>query len=328
MSIQVHQQRLKEWVKISRVQTALVTALAIWLGYATVKPLDFSTFIILGIVGILIHIWGFMLNEVNDKEYDKEHSNEGHPLTNGYVNSSDASKVAWLCGAASLLISAFMLNTLGTILLLTSFIAGEAYNTFSKRHWWSNLYLSAWALLLSFAGAAYAGGFSIYTVALGLALSIQIFVQVIQGDMKDINSPEVTMAERAGVVCDSDNVMKYPSAFRKGINVLKAIEGALVYYVVITNINTGNTLDMVIFTLFALASAIFISTSTFYMTATLDRDKIKRRSSIHELSAILMIGISSYWLDYASAIVIALAPIVWYALFNKLLHSGTLNPDI
>jgi len=322
--------QFQQWLKVGRIQTAMVTALALWTGYITVGELTPSTFVALGVVGVLLHIWGFVLNEVKDKEYDKRYSDSsGHPLAGDDISAVHATIVAWVAGGIAVTFCAIMFNSLfGIVLLLISFAAGTFYNVYSKQHWWSNAYLSIWVLLLTLSGAAFAGSFSIFTWIIGGALAIQIFVQVIEGDMKDILGPEHTMAEKMGVTCDSDNIMTYPTRFRKVINVLKMAELSLVGYIVYANIDTTNMLDIVVLGIFSIFASIFIATTTYYLTARLDRDKIKKRSSIHELASVMMLGISSYWLDYHSAIFIALAPVVWYVLVNKILHSGAINPDI
>lgn len=319
---------LSGWIKISRVQTGMVTALALWVGYASVQQLSIGVFSALGVIGLLVHIWGFMLNEIKDKDYDQRYSSTGHPLTSDEISTRHANIVAWLSGIVSVGFSyaVFGLN-FGLILMLFSFIAGTMYNTYSKRHWWSNVYLSAWVLLLTFSGAAFAGSISIYTWLIGIALSIQIFVQVIEGDLKDIKGPEKTMAERAGVHCYGE-VIKYPLWFRNGINILKMAELTLLGYVVYDNMQFSLLTDLVALTAFTIVASVFMATTTYYLTKKLDRDKIKKRSSIHELSSIIMFGITIYWLDNSSSILIALAPVVWYLLINKLMYSSSTNPDI
>jgi len=322
--------QLQQWMRVGRIQTAMVTALALWTGYITVGNMTPTVFVVLGVLGVLLHTWGFILNEVKDKEYDRRYSEaSGHPLAGGDIKTSHASIVAWIAGIIALVLSVIMFDSLiGVLFLVMSFAAGTFYNVYSKTHWWSNAYLSAWVLLITFAGASFAGSFSVYTWLIGGALSIQIFVQVIEGDMKDIKGPERTMAERMGVVCDDEGVMHYPSRFRKAINILKMIELSLVGYIVYYNIEFINIADYAVFGVFSAIVCVFIATTTFYLTSRLDRDKIKKRSSIHELSSVLMLGLSAYWLDYKSAIFIAVAPIVWYILINKMLHSDGLNPDI
>jgi len=319
---------LDGWIKISRIQTGMVTALSLWVGYASVEQLSIPVFGTLGIIGLLVHVWGFMLNEIKDKEYDERYSSTGHPLTSDEISTRHANIVAWLSGLIAVGISyiVFGLN-FGLILMLFSFIAGTMYNIYSKQHWWSNVYLSAWVLLLTFSGAAFAGSFSIYTLFIGIALSIQIFVQVIEGDLKDIKGPENTMAERAGVKCYGE-VIEYPLWFRNSINILKMVELSLLGYIVYDNLQFSLLSDLVALTAFTIIASIFIATTTLYLTKKLDRDEIKKRSSIHELSSIIMFGITIYWLDNSSSILIALAPVVWYILINKLMYSSSTNPDI
>lgn len=323
--------RAKLWIKVTRVQTALVTALALWIGYVSVSQVDLETFIKLTIVGVLVHIWGFTLNEVKDKEYDKENSEEGqHPLAQGLIDEEDARLAARMCGGAAIVLSSFFFNSLvGNILLILSFGAGLAYNFYSKDHWWSNLYLSAWVALIALAGAAYAGQFSMYTWIVGLALAIQIFVQVIEGDMKDLLGTEKTFAGHVGVECEGEGeVVRYPNFFRRGITGLKLVELSLVSYMIYELFNQNSVMEYVVLAGFILFAGIFVATSTYYFMGRMDRDKIKKRSSIHELSSVLMIGMSTFWLHYNAAILIASLPVIWYVMFNKLTHSSALNPDI
>lgn len=323
--------KIKLWVKVTRVQTALVTALALWVGYLSVNPFGLETFIKLTLIGVLVHVWGFTLNEVKDKEYDMMNSDASqHPLAQGLIDDKDARLAARLSGGAAIVLSSFFFNSLvGNILLIMSFAAGLAYNFYSKKHWWSNLYLSAWVVLVALSGAAYAGQFSTYTWIVGLALAIQIFVQVIEGDMKDLLGPEDTFAGHMGVSCEGeDKAVKYPNFFRRGVTGLKLIELALLSFMVYELFNQSSLVDYVVLVGFITFAGIFVATSTFYFTGRFDRDKIKKRSSVHELSSILMIGVSTYWLHQNAAILIASMPVIWYVVFNKVLHSSSLNPDI
>jgi len=319
----------RQWLELSRLQTALVTTLALWIGYTTVAQLTVGTFLGLGFVGISVHLWGFILNEVNDKDYDKKYGDVNeHALNTSSISEAQASLVAWAFGALAILFSAVAYKSfLGLALIVTSFAAGSLYNRYSKKHWWSNVYLSAWVLLLTLSGAAFAGEFSIYTWSMAGALAIQIFLQVVEGDIKDITGPEQSLAEKLGVKCDGTYI-EYPHGFRQFITTLKLTELGLVSYIVYTGVDQSRIIDIVVLGIFITIASLFIATSTLYLTARFDRDTIKKRSSMHELSSVLMLGVTSYWLDHNSAIFIALAPVVWYLLINKLLHSGTLNPDV
>jgi len=327
----MNKRNLKQWLKTSRLQTALVTSFALWIGYMTVGNISIQTFIVLGILGVLLHVWGFVMNEVQDAEYDRMNGDsDGHPLAQGMLDKRSATILSWGCGIVALVLSLIYFSSLlGSLALLASFGAGIAYNYYSKKHWWSNVYLSMWIACIVFSGAAFAGSFTIYTWMLAAALAIQLFVQVIEGDLKDILGPENTFAEHMGVQCENDTTpVKYPAGFRQGIMGLKLVELVLVSFVVYSGISVDNTTHIFVLGTFIVLASAFVMTSTYYLTTFIDRDEIKRRSSMHELSSILMIGVSSYWLNNTVAIFVAIAPVIWYAMFNKLLHSGTLNPDV
>lgn len=338
-------ERIATWIKTTRIQTAMVTALALWIGYISVAPLTLETTIVLGVIGILVHIWGFTLNEVEDYKYDMAHGDmKGHPIAKGEISHVSARKLAWVAAALSIITAlAFTSNQLATAVLMSSFIPGYLYDKYSKEHWWSNGYLSIWSMLMVLTGALFAGTPTLITAIIGLAVGIQIFVQVIEGDLKDLKGSESSFAKRCGV-----EVEKKPELIVENLNLdekheewinhtvqfgvivygLKLIEVIAVWAVVWLSANTINSIDYIWTTIVFILVLMFLSTQSMFMLQTYDRDKIKKWSSAHELTSILLLGAAVFRLDPQGAILIAILPIVWYIGTNTLLHSGALNPDI
>lgn len=351
--------KLVNWVKTTRVQTALVTALSLWVGFVTVKPLGIQSAVLLGVVGLLVHLWGFTLNEVEDYEYDaKSEDAGGHPIAQGKVHAELARYFAWGTALVAVAISALTPYPIeATGVLLLSFIPGYMYDKFSKQHWWSNIYLSVWAALMVLAGALYAGTPNTYTTLLAVAVGIQIFVQVIQGDLKDLHGDENTLAGALGVSTKVVEGRKFdpgrekmPASIRGGsmckvtsysrrftslVYGLKGLEGLILGYLAVVLIQSPArfpySADMAVtpyLTIFMLVGIAFITSVSMFMVYCYDRDEIKKKSSIHELTSIVLLGITVAPLDIYGAILIGLGPIVWYATVNHLIHSDALNPDI
>jgi hypothetical protein len=338
-------QKLKTWLKTTRIQTAMVTALALWIGHVTVAPLSFKSSIFLGAVGVLIHIWGFTLNEVEDYKYDLKNSDaDGHPIAQGKVHAGSARILAWI--AAVLAVVTMLVSGAGmlpTTILLCSFVPGFAYDKFSKKHWWANGYLSAWAVLMVLAGATYAGYPTRYTVIIAAAIGIQIFVQVIQGDLKDISGEESTFAGACGVKKSSvrtdllnikpENssimeIMSYSKLFTGTVYTLKFIEAMLIFLLVILTIDNFENMAHIWAASAFIVGIMFMATTSMFLVYMYDRDTIKKNSSIHELTSVLLLGLAVVGLDLSGAILIMFAPIAWYLLSNVVLNVSALNPDI
>lgn len=339
-----------KWVKTMRIQTALVTSLAVWVGYASVANLTVESTIIIGSIGIFFHIFGFTMNEVEDYEYDASIGNGSeHPIAKGEVHAGIAKYVAWSSLILAIVISALSgYSTAGTIMLLLAVVPGFAYNKFSKVHWWSNLYLSIWAVMMVIAGALHAGTPNIITYIFAAAISIQIFIQVMEGDMKDLTGNEDSVCRRMGVqlqsgheyikqkqnadVGDLDvndvNVVSYTKKFMAFLYGVKLLEVITLVYIASSFISMA-PFNLRIYGLAYFATIIVFTSSISMLTVYVyDRDRIKQMSSIHELSAIVLIGLTVFPIQHYAGALIALGPIVWYLVVNQVIHSGALNPDI
>lgn len=344
--------KLVNWVKTTRVQTAMVTALALWIGYVTVSPLSIESGVILGAMGLLVHIWGFTLNEVEDYKYDSKHGDaDGHPIAKGKVHAGIARHMAWVSGFLAVAVSAlFDSQPIATVVLIASFLPGYMYNKKSKTHWWSNIYLSIWASLMVLAGALHAGVPTQYTIAISVALGIQIFVQVVQGDLKDINGEENTFAEQMGVHTKhitsplssppssgeeqlpwntgSCDVVEYTFAFATWVYLVKIIEALLLVYVATATVPFSVSMSLEYYFAFMLVGIGFFYTVSLFLVYQFDREDIKKRSSLHELTSIVFLGMSVMGLHLEGGILILAAPIVWYLSVNYIINTGALNPDV
>jgi len=274
-----------------------------------------------------------------------------HPVASGDVHPETARLVAWVAIILCILVSAASPYPLtATLVLCAAVVPGYLYNQYSKEHWWSNFYLAIWAGLMVLAGALFAGQPTVITWLLCAAISIQIFVQVVEGDLKDINGEEITLCEKFGVrlkkpsayINDEGSIDRLPETsdigdrgvltytykFVSMIYGLKAIElGSLmaIAYVVSTSNLTMTSLYLgIYFTM----SIVFITSLSMVLAYVFDRSYIKKVASIHELSSIVLIGLTLVPLDPRGGVLVVIAPIAWYIIVNQTLHSGILNPDI
>jgi 4-hydroxybenzoate polyprenyltransferase len=344
--------KIPSWVKTMRVQTALVTSLALWVGYISVNPLNIQSAIVIGVVGVLFHIYGFTMNEVKDRKYDSSIDNDSvHPIAEGKVDPKLASHVAWGSYFASVLVSMLSgYSPAGSVILAVSVIPAYAYNRYSKTHWWSNIYLSIWASMMVLSGALHAGQPNQVTALLMGIVAIQTFVQVMQGDLKDLTGDEKSVCRILGVTLTSgkkyankklsmsiqtddqtssqNSVVIYTKKFVGIVYSLKFIELGLLAWVSYTALAQNISMTLLYGVAYFSLIICFVTTLSMFMVYVYQRSKIKKYSSMHELTWVLLIGLSLYTIDPRSGVLVGVAPVIWYLVVNKVMHSGSLNPDI
>jgi len=348
--------RVSNWVKAMRLQTALVTSLSLWAGYITVSGINLDSALFLGTLGVLFHIFGFTMNEVEDYKYDAGIGNgSSHPIAQGKINLGQA-KLLYMLALVSCITMSFTVSVLyryniyGTLALCASVLPGVMYNKYSKEEWWSNIYLSAWVAMMVLAGSMYAGMPNYVTALISIALAIQAFIQVVEGDLKDLSGKESSFCKRLGVDMISpyeyvnrntivtmdddklatfqDAVISYTKRFVAIVYGLKFTELLILMYIPFRYAGTS-PYDMRLYSvIFFINIIVFITSMSALLVYVYDRDKIKKASSVHELSGITLVGLSLMPFSVRGGIMIAVLPIIWYIAVNKLLYQNSLNPDI
>lgn len=323
--------KLKTWAQTARVQTAAVTVFALWAGYISAGGSSIKYFGVLGLVGLCTHIWGFTMNEVYDAQYDAIFGDaEGHPIAQGLIDVEDAKSVALISGILPVIfLTGFTLAIVPVLLYCLSLLFGESYNRLSKDSPYAGLFLSVWALLLVLIGASTGATPTLATALLGLVFFIQILVQVMEGDLKDISGPENTLIERIGAKYDAEtDKVKFENSFVVILYGMKSVELFAILWVVQMDTVSGWEYDIVLWSTMLLVTVSFLKTlgSAFFSGG--DRDDIKKRASYHELTSIAAIGVALLSINVLAGLVAIAFPIVWYVSANKILYNDALNPDI
>ena len=87
----VTKNKILEYFRLMRPQGAAQTASILLLGSLIMGQRDFSSLLILFIIGVLSHIHGFVLNDYADVEVDKKLSElEKKPLVSGIIPKQHA----------------------------------------------------------------------------------------------------------------------------------------------------------------------------------------------------------------------------------------------
>jgi len=196
------------YFRLIRPQGAVSTAVVIIIGYLIMKgPPNLVNLFILFIIGVLGHIFGFVLNEYVDIKVDEKSKYlKEKPLVSGAIPKSHALIIAlFSCVCVYTLTVIFFQSLFPLIFLSLAFLSGLIYDTMGKKIPGSDLFIGA----ASFFGCLFgASTVSIYFTNLVYIISLSVFIflvfcNAVVGGLKDADHDSLagakTTATRMGV---------------------------------------------------------------------------------------------------------------------------------
>jgi 4-hydroxybenzoate polyprenyltransferase len=332
-----------EYLKLFRLQTGATTALAPVIGYFIIAVqtnylIDYSEIILIFIIGLLMHIFEFVLNEYIDENVDRKAPNLAEkPLVKRTISPATALGIAF--GAmilAYILTIIFFFNIWTLIILTLAFEFGAIYDIYGKRFAGSDFTLALWIFLFCLFGASVVSfQFSgiLYLVA-GLGFFQILFNNAIEGGIKDSDHDALagahTLASKLGVRVKNKKLI-IPPAFKVASYAIKIgyiTIVALLFFVL--RISLSSFYDFLYFTIIIfLIIVIFYTLNKFLNFTDFNRSKLKRIFSIHEiatfyLSSILLLPL----LGLKIIIGLLLLPLIWYMALNLILYGKALEPRV
>jgi 4-hydroxybenzoate polyprenyltransferase len=195
----------KNWFILTRVQSLPVSIITILLAYGTVAETLLTTDVIpLLIIVSIGHLGVYVLNDVYDYEYDKDHKNNDKPLVSGAIERREAGIGSLILIFISLFLTIFFLPYLAQLAYLVAVIIGIIYNVTSKQSRFSSFILGVWGIFIVLTGAFTAGTPTTSTVDLAVILFIHMLLMTIAGDVKDLHAGEPSIPRmlncRPGVI--------------------------------------------------------------------------------------------------------------------------------
>ncbi len=333
---------VKEYTRLGRIHSSVLSGLAPAIGAMVMGLDELGLILILFIIGIMTHIFGFTANEVIDLEIDKRSPDlKDKPLVKGTIARSGA-----LTYLASSVILAYILTfiffylnpddrsqlelVIPLIFLTISWIAIGAYDLVSKSFIGSDVFLALWPFfLVLFGGSIVTLDLSpILFIVAGLAL-MQLFIQNIMAGLKDIDHDRkgggISTPLRFGVKIKSIR-MKVPSKFQGYIIGLKFVYISLVFLPFIMEWIRVEPFQLILI----IPPVVLTSYLTYLICRSqrFDRKKIIRYIGAHEILAyiiipLLLINVIGIWF----VLVLLILPIIWLRLFLQLMYGGDM-PEI
>jgi 4-hydroxybenzoate polyprenyltransferase len=331
-----------EYARLGRIHSSVLSGLAPAIGAMVMGLAEIKLIIILFIIGVLTHIFGFTANEIIDIEIDKKSPDlKNKPLVKGTISKSGA-----LIFVISSLILAYIfaviffylksddksqMELIFPIILLTlSWLSIGAYDMVSKKMVGSDALLALWPFfLVLFGGSIISLELSpiLYIVA-GLAF-MQLFIQNIMAGLKDIDHDKkgggVSTPLRFGVKIKSLS-MNVPLSFHGYILFLKIVYISLIFLPFVMEWVDAKPFQIILIMVPVILTSIL--TYLICRTQRFDREKIIKYIGGHEILAytiipLILVDVIGIWFVVA----LLMLPIIWLRVFLQLMYRGVL-PEI
>jgi len=330
--------RLFEYLRLLRLQTGAATASAPLIGALVMGQRDISLLVVLFIIGILYHIYGFVLNEYVDAEGDKKSSDlQKKPLVSGNILRKNARFIIIAsCVCACALTIVFFPTLLPMLFLLLALALGGIYDVYGKKILGSDFILGGSFFFIGLSGASTV---SYQLTSLAYVVCLLYFVQIVfnnavEGGLKDVGHDFLagakTLAVRMGVKIKEERlvVTKMFMVFSYGLRIVFIVLLGLLFFQQEVDLWSNKyVLHMVIVAF--LAFILFFTLYAFLTPSRFDRSRLMKLFSVHEMSSYFMLLIVlSPLFGLQITMILLLLPSVWYLVFNVVLYGKLLQPQV
>jgi len=329
----------RQWLKLVRFQTGAATAAPAVFGAILLMPkneIDVIHLVLLFIMGLLFHCFGFALNEYSDIEVDR-HSRylSGKPLLKGTIIKQHALYAAFVfISIASAMAVVFFTDIRALAAFFIAVILGAVYDLYGKKFFGADLVLGGFIFFLTLFGAltvCYELTAVVYIAA--FLFFIQLSFQTgVTGGMKDIPHDRLAGAKTSPVYLGCSVVGKnliVTAEFKAYAYIQKAIHTAIIllpFWLLLFTLQEPVLFQLAILSILILL--MWASTIRALTQSTFDRLKLMRLLGAQEVAtypmvSILVMGVIGIW----PAMFLLLLPIFWMAIFLYIIY-GKFMPDV
>jgi len=338
---------IKEILILSRIQTAALTAIVPVFGYwfstaltggdVTVQD-KWLDLVLLGMIGLLVHVFGFVHNEIMDTKFDSKNPiHENKPLVKGTISRGFAGMLVISCIILSVTVMQVYFDVPeATVLLTISILMGSVYNIIGKKFPAMDIFLALWAFFYILAGARLAAPLEPEIYVIGCIAALQImFNNGVLGGLKDAVADRKagarTMATELGVK-DGEQGLAIPISFKIISWIIKSgqVVGGLAIILYFHNLAGFSGTEKIFFLAFVvLIACTMIISQGYAITRKMTRMKMLRVFAIHELATVCYtFTIAIPFIGMATAAFMLFAPLLWFVLANRFLYRTTMVPRV
>ena len=337
--------KIKAYLKLIRVHTVIATALTPSLGaFATFSVLSgdlipwdkISILIPLFLVGIIVHVFGEILNDYMDYEIDKANIElKDKPLVSGDISKRSALIGLILCLVFLIIILVyFPFNVFSILMLSIAAITGIIYQIISKKWLHSAIFLALYAFFIVLFGGVYAGDYNSFSDIPSFVYIIAIlgFFQLwintaILGHLKDIkNDTECgvkTLPMIFGVKVEGKGKtpkLIIPVGFKSLVIILQIINLFVAFIPIIfyKKFYAGEiNLYLLSFSLVLISIIMMVSQIRTLWNKLFERNKLMRIMAVREIGAyFLAIVLLSPFMGVIFVMIYIFLPLIWFTIIN------------
>jgi len=330
--------RIIEYIRLMRPQGAATSGAAVLMSGLIMGQRDAYLLFIIFIVGVLSHIFVFVLNEYTDLFVDKKSQVlKEKPLVSGSIPKKHAAYLAILAGlfAYSLTIITFK-SIYPTIFLTLALLFGGIYDFYGKKIPGSDIFIAGACFFIFLFGASTVSiNFTnlVYLVSIACFFHI-LFNNAVEGGLKDIDHDSLagakTTATRLGVkiVKEKMIITKKFSTFAYLVKFTYISLFILVGFQPEINLWNSNE-DIIQFLAVVLLIIVFITLYKFWHPSDFKRNQLIRFFGIHEIAAyylgpVVLIPLIGYFY----AFILMVVPLFWFIICNIILYRTLMIPQI
>jgi len=288
---------IREYLKLIKFHSVGFTTVIPIIGAAATGELNWEIFFELGIVGVLVHIFGFAMNEHRDIEIDRRAIElRSKPLVKGSISPKTAFWIYQMAWVLALAVNFLLFReVLSVVLLAVSILFGALYNLYSKKLAYVEILLASWTFFFVLSGNAAVHG---QVNSLGLMVALISFFQIlfntgISGAFKDCDHDPVGKGEttplRMGVRVSKGRIF-VPGKFILYSFLVKSAQVTVIMLpLALGMIPSGGTEQAFkLITLVILAMLVFYLTKYFLTIRYFYRDKILKPLAAIEVFSYMM----------------------------------------
>jgi len=349
--------KIKAYLRLIRAHTVIATALTPSLGaFATFSILEgellpwnkIPIIITLFMVGVIVHVFGEILNDYMDFEIDKSSIElKDKPLVSGDISKNGALVSLIIVFAFLIVIIAFSEFTVFSLILLAfASSTGILYQLISKKWLHSAVFLGLYAFFIILFGAAYAGKYiDLFSIpALVYIIAILGFFQLwtntaILGHLKDLKNDAKcgveTFPMRFGVKVKGDGKtpkLIIPMGFRVLVLIIQLINLIIAFIplILLNRFYPGEvnilllSLGLILVSLIMMASQIKVMFFKIF-----ERNKLMRLMAVREIGAYLLaIILLSPFMGWLLALIYIFLPFTWFVIINRIFTGKSMQAAI
>ncbi|KYK25883.1 hypothetical protein AYK20_04320 [Thermoplasmatales archaeon SG8-52-1] len=327
-----------EYLRLFRLHTGAATASAPLIGGLIMGQRDISSLIVLFLIGIFYHVFGFVLNEYIDVNVDKKSIDlKDKPLVSGSISKKQALYIVIISIICSYLLIFIFFRSIYTVSFFSlSLIFGVIYDLYGKKILGLDFVLAGGFFFLCLTGASTKStdfNFLIYLFCLLYFFQI-VYNNAVEGGLKDVGHDStagaITLATFMGVTVEK-GILRITKSFVIFSYFLRFIFLALI---VILGLqpqllfwSDKHIFEIVIIVL--LIVIYFATLFSFLRTMKFDRARLKKIFSINEMISFFMVLIVlSPMIGLYLTVFLIMLPAVWYLAFNVILYGKLLEPRV